>query len=189
MVELLKIVNHFELKVVGDINRDITKITSLDNQLSNGLTWAKSDKHAAKITKGTILINKQVKFEQHEGVTYIITEKNAKLVFSLIMKEFFNRDPSYYLFDDSLRHRQNPQLKIADNVFLELHDADVRYVDVAINENGRMTYEVKLNEVPAKENYQQTVTDKDVFLVAGGGRGVTATCIKEMNIIYLVSIH
>ena len=72
--------------------------------------------------------------------------------------------------------------EIADNVFLELHDADVRYVDVAINENGRMTYEVTPNEVPANENYQQTVTDKDVFLVAGGGRGVTATCIKEMNI-------
>jgi NAD(P)-dependent dehydrogenase (short-subunit alcohol dehydrogenase family) len=72
--------------------------------------------------------------------------------------------------------------EIADNVFLELHDADVRYVDVALNENGRMTYEVNANEVSANENYQQTVTDKDVFLVAGGGRGVTATCIKEMNI-------
>ena len=72
--------------------------------------------------------------------------------------------------------------EIADNLFLELHDADVRYVDVAINENGRMTYEVKPNEVSATEKHQQTVTDKDVFLVAGGGRGVTATCIKEMNI-------
>ncbi len=71
--------------------------------------------------------------------------------------------------------------EISDNLFLELHDADVRYVDVAINENGRMTYEVTPNEVSATENYQQTVTDKDVFLVAGGGRGVTATCIKEMN--------
>lgn len=72
--------------------------------------------------------------------------------------------------------------EIADNLFLELHDADVRYVDVAINENGRMTYEVVPNEVNASEEYEQTVTDKDVFLVAGGGRGVTATCIKEMNI-------
>jgi NAD(P)-dependent dehydrogenase (short-subunit alcohol dehydrogenase family) len=74
--------------------------------------------------------------------------------------------------------------EIADNVFLELHDADVRYVDVAINENGRMTYEVTPNEVSDKESYQQTVTNKDVFLVAGGGRGVTATCIKEMNIAF-----
>jgi len=72
--------------------------------------------------------------------------------------------------------------EITDNLFLELHDTDIRYVDVAINENGRMTYDVRPNEVPANENYQQTVTDKDVFLVAGGGRGVTATCIKEMNI-------
>ena len=70
---------------------------------------------------------------------------------------------------------------IADHLFLELHDADVRYVDVAINNNGRMTYEVKANEVHSSEEYKQTVTDKDVFLVAGGGRGVTATCIKEMN--------
>lgn len=71
--------------------------------------------------------------------------------------------------------------EIAAHLFLELHDADVRYVDVAINENGRMTYEVTPNEVPATQEYQQTVTDKDVFLVAGGGRGVTATCIKEMT--------
>jgi NAD(P)-dependent dehydrogenase (short-subunit alcohol dehydrogenase family) len=74
--------------------------------------------------------------------------------------------------------------EIADALFLELHDADVRYVDVAITENGRMTYEVTTNEVSATEDYQQTVTDKDVFLVAGGGRGVTATCIKEMNIAF-----
>ncbi|WP_405250400.1 SDR family NAD(P)-dependent oxidoreductase [Dokdonia sp. Asnod3-C12] len=71
--------------------------------------------------------------------------------------------------------------EIAANLFQELHDADVRYVDVAINEKGRMTYEVTPNEVAATDEYQQTVTDKDVFLVAGGGRGVTATCIKEMN--------
>ena len=70
---------------------------------------------------------------------------------------------------------------IANQLFLELHDADVRYVDVAFNEKGRMTYEVQLNEVPTDAPYQQTVTEKDVFLVAGGGRGVTATCIKEMN--------
>ncbi len=73
---------------------------------------------------------------------------------------------------------------IADHLFLELHDADVRYVDVALNENGRMTYDVVPNEVSATPDYQQTVTDKDVFLVAGGGRGVTATCIKEMNIAF-----
>lgn len=71
--------------------------------------------------------------------------------------------------------------EIANNLFLELYDADVRYVDVALNENGRMTYEVTANEAHPTENYQQTVTEKDVFLVSGGGRGVTATCIKEMN--------
>ena len=71
--------------------------------------------------------------------------------------------------------------KTAAHLFLELHDADVRYIDVAINETGRMTYEVTPNEVAATDGYQQTVTAKDVFLVAGGGRGVTATCIKEMN--------
>ena len=71
--------------------------------------------------------------------------------------------------------------EIADHLFQELHDADVRHVDVAINDNGRMTYDVVAHEVSPTEKYQQTVTDKDVFLVAGGGRGVTATCIKEMN--------
>jgi hypothetical protein len=54
-------------------------------------------------------------------------------------------------------------------------------VDVAINENGRMTYEVTSsfynNDLPTN-----CATDKDVFLVAGG-RGVTVNCIKTMTVL------
>lgn len=74
--------------------------------------------------------------------------------------------------------------EIARQVFQELHDADVRYVDVALSKNGRMTYDVIPQEVSPTEEYQQTVTEKDVFLVAGGGRGVTASCIKEMSLAF-----
>lgn len=73
---------------------------------------------------------------------------------------------------------------IANHLFSELHDADVRYVDVAITEEGRATYQVTTAAAHPTENYEQTVTENDIFLVAGGGRGVTATCIKEMNIAF-----
>jgi acyl transferase domain-containing protein/NAD(P)-dependent dehydrogenase (short-subunit alcohol dehydrogenase family) len=69
---------------------------------------------------------------------------------------------------------------IANALFNELHDADVRCVDVAVNEKGRMTYEVEANEVNHNEEFISTLSSEDLFLVSGGGRGVTASCIKEM---------
>lgn len=118
MVELSQIVDRFDLAVVGNVNRKIARVTALSNQVSDGLTWAKADKYAENIKHGTLLVNEAINFEAKEGVTYIITKKDAKLTLSLIMKEFFAPSPEYYLFDDTARHRKNPNLKIADNVFI-----------------------------------------------------------------------
>lgn len=118
MVELKKIITHFDLEVVGDANRTINKVTALANQVEDGLTWAKADQYAENIKVGTLLVNHEINFEPKEGVTYIITKNDAKLTLSLIMKEFFTPSPDYYLIDDTARHRRNPTLKIADQAFI-----------------------------------------------------------------------
>jgi len=118
MIELNKIISKFDLKVIGDQNRNISKVTSLSNQSLDGLTWAKADKYATQIKHGCLLINDQIKFTQKENVTYLITTKNTKLILSLIMKEFFAPSPDYYLFDDTEKHRENSTIKIADNAFI-----------------------------------------------------------------------
>lgn len=66
------------------------------------------------------------------------------------------------------------------NIISELHDANTEVVEVAINQAGRRTLAV--SQTPVKENKEitTTVTSDSVFLVSGGARGVTATCIIEM---------
>ena len=70
--------------------------------------------------------------------------------------------------------------KIANQIIAELHDADVSIVEVAVSEEGRKTTASFPSQV--KENFpiETTVTEESVFLVSGGARGVTATCVIEM---------
>ncbi|MGV6860136.1 MAG: DapH/DapD/GlmU-related protein [Putridiphycobacter sp.] len=118
MVNLEDIINEFNLEVIGNSNRKISKVTALSNQIENGLTWAKADKYADQIEVGTLLINEDINFEAKPGVTYLITRKDAKLTLSLIMKSFFAPKPEYYLLNDTAHHRKNPNIKIADDVFI-----------------------------------------------------------------------
>lgn len=118
MIELKKITEHFNLKVVGNSNVLVSKITDLSKQIKDGLTWAKSNTYAEKIEKGVLLLNDKTNFVAKENVTYIITDRDAKLMLSLIMKTFFAPKPEYYLLDDSDKHKGNSKLKIANNVFI-----------------------------------------------------------------------
>ena len=118
MIELNQIIAEFNLEVVGNANRKISRVTALSNQIADGLTWAKADKYAENIKVGTLLVTDKINFTPKEGVTYIITKKDAKLTLSLIMKAFFTPSPAYYLFDDTEKHRKNPNIKIADNAFI-----------------------------------------------------------------------
>lgn len=118
MVDLKNIVDKYDLKFVGNIDRNISRVTAISNEIESGLTWAKTDKYADLITKGCLLINENINFKKKENVTYLITTKDAKLMLSLIMKEFFAPSPDYYLLDDTAKHRNNSKIKMADNVFI-----------------------------------------------------------------------
>ncbi|MCB9038354.1 MAG: SDR family NAD(P)-dependent oxidoreductase [Lewinellaceae bacterium] len=69
---------------------------------------------------------------------------------------------------------------IAAQVLAELMDADVSHVEVAISEDGRKTTSVQPVAVAENQEIRTTVTSDSVFLVSGGARGVTATCVIEM---------
>jgi UDP-3-O-[3-hydroxymyristoyl] glucosamine N-acyltransferase len=63
-------------------------------------------------------VNHQTPFTPKEGITYIITKKDAKLQLSLIMKEFFAPSAEYYLVNETDKHRLNKDIKIGDHVFI-----------------------------------------------------------------------
>jgi len=76
-----------------------------------------------------------------------------------------------------------PELKvdqIAEQILSELHDANVKIVEVGYGEKGRVTTAVQKVNVPERQSIETTVTPDSVFLVSGGARGVTANCVIDM---------
>jgi NAD(P)-dependent dehydrogenase (short-subunit alcohol dehydrogenase family) len=70
--------------------------------------------------------------------------------------------------------------QIVNQIIAEYHDADVSIVEVAYSEEGRKTTDALPSEVTENKEISTTVTRDSVFLVSGGARGVTATCVMEM---------
>ena len=70
--------------------------------------------------------------------------------------------------------------QITNQLMREYHDANVSIIEVAFSDEGRKTT-VALPSEPLENNPIATTVDSDsVFLVSGGARGVTASCVIEM---------
>ncbi len=69
---------------------------------------------------------------------------------------------------------------IAKHVFEELHDANLMYSEIGISEEGRKTFETTKTLLGDQQTITADVTPNDVFLVSGGAKGVTASCVIEL---------
>lgn len=68
----------------------------------------------------------------------------------------------------------------AHQVLAEFHDADLTLVNVGFSKEGRKTIGTQTKKVAEQQQIETKVTTDSVFLVSGGARGVTATCVVEM---------
>jgi NAD(P)-dependent dehydrogenase (short-subunit alcohol dehydrogenase family) len=76
-----------------------------------------------------------------------------------------------------------PELKAttkSQHILAELHDADVSILETAISKAGRQNLIATSVEVKENQEIKTTITKDSVFLVSGGAKGVTATCVKEI---------
>ncbi|MDA7501966.1 SDR family NAD(P)-dependent oxidoreductase [Chitinophagales bacterium] len=73
-----------------------------------------------------------------------------------------------------------PTDQIASQLMAEYHDANVSIVEVAYSEEGRKTTSANPSEVLEQQQISTTVNSDSVFIVSGGARGVTASCVIEM---------
>lgn len=73
-----------------------------------------------------------------------------------------------------------PVEQMTQNIIAELHDPNVSVVEVAISQELRQTTVAKTTAVKEHQLIETTVTKDSVFLVSGGAKGVTATCVIEM---------
>jgi NAD(P)-dependent dehydrogenase (short-subunit alcohol dehydrogenase family) len=79
----------------------------------------------------------------------------------------------------------NPELDntaITDILPQELYDADSRLLEVGYSASGRVTLNTTIDTIQADQPTSSNLNSDSVFLVAGGAKGVTATCIKELAI-------
>ncbi|GAB5552553.1 MAG: SDR family NAD(P)-dependent oxidoreductase [Saprospiraceae bacterium] len=70
--------------------------------------------------------------------------------------------------------------QISDQLMAEYQDPDRSIVEVAYSEAGRKTTVAESSDLQENQSITTTVTQNAVFLVSGGARGVTATCVIEM---------
>ncbi len=68
----------------------------------------------------------------------------------------------------------------ANQVVAEWQDADVSILDTGYSAEGRKRIVATPVEVDTNQNITTTVTKDSVFLVSGGAKGVTATCVIEL---------
>lgn len=75
---------------------------------------------------------------------------------------------------------QLPYPVMASQVIAELCDADTSLLHTGYSASGRTTIVATPVAVPEQQTIHTTVTPASVFLVSGGAKGVTATCVLEM---------
>jgi NAD(P)-dependent dehydrogenase (short-subunit alcohol dehydrogenase family) len=73
-----------------------------------------------------------------------------------------------------------PVEQISQQIFAEMHDANVSIAEVGFSEEGRTSTSVQEVETLENQLIKTTVTKDSVFLVSGGAKGVTAKCVIDM---------
>jgi len=68
----------------------------------------------------------------------------------------------------------------SSQVIAELQDADMSVMETAFGKDGRKTIIATPVKVVENQEIKTTITKDSVFLVSGGAKGVTATCVKEI---------
>ncbi|WP_425511166.1 SDR family NAD(P)-dependent oxidoreductase [sulfur-oxidizing endosymbiont of Gigantopelta aegis] len=71
--------------------------------------------------------------------------------------------------------KQGAQLLMA-----EAFDPDLSVTEIGYSDNGRMTLSAEVRPHATVESNNANITDKSVFLVSGGAKGVTAACIMPL---------
>ncbi len=73
-----------------------------------------------------------------------------------------------------------PTQECVTQLMAEYKDANVSIVEVAYSNEGRKTTDAIPAKLVEHQNISTKVTKDSVFLVSGGAKGVTATCVVEM---------
>ncbi len=121
MLTSSEIAEKFDLKNPLQRHASIEGYGSRFKKGSKLISWAKNPMFLSQVQEGTVVCSHQdfISLEKpHDKVCYLTTTGKQRLVFAKILKEYFTPDISVDIINDVDRHRKDPTLRIADNVFI-----------------------------------------------------------------------
>lgn len=136
-----QIAEAFELELVGDPDLVIERPASIQSQHAHALLWSKNAKYVPEIKTGCALIAKELSETKVEGVTYLYTEGNVRLMYSKIVDRYFSH-LTLSLTNHVETFRKREDLEIGDFVHIgenvEIGSGTVIYPHTVIHNNTRI---------------------------------------------------
>lgn len=125
----------YGFKIVGKTTEPIHTYGSLKKHAPNSLLWLKSEKYLPKIKCGYLIVSADINLPQTDDITFLVTDKKPRLVFSKIANRYFVSH-EHILENCVEEHRKNKKIIISDHVFIgknvEIGDGTVIYPNVVI---------------------------------------------------------
>ena len=140
MIKINELVEKYRLKLSAPaVSEVISRPASTSNQALDTISWIKNSNFLATARQGYFIVRHTLEVPSTDGVVFLFTEEDPKLVFSKILADVFERDVDYFLVNDVETFRSRVDLKIADNVFIgqdvEIGAGTVIFPNVVIEAN------------------------------------------------------
>lgn len=141
-INVSTLVSEFNLTVIGATDNPILYPGSLKKHDKNSILWTKNIDNLNQIQAGYIIVNYEIApTSMRLGVTYLITEEKARLVYAKIMNKYFDTEDDAF-FNYVEEHKRNSKIRISDNCFIgkdvEIGDGTVIHPNVVIHSRTRI---------------------------------------------------
>lgn len=141
MLTASTIASAFDLELQGDPQKTITQPASVRNQQADAIMWVKSERYFQEVKQGTVLAPQSYAAHAQEGVTYLYTTGNVRLLYSKIISRFFP-DLGIKMNNQVDRFRERSDLTIGDFVYIgeevEIGEGTVIWPNVVIHNGTRI---------------------------------------------------
>ncbi len=121
MLSSYQIAQDFNLNNPQDLDLEVSGYGSKLKKGAKLISWAKNADFLSQVSQGTVVC-KEYDFNSLSSpraeLCYLTTESNPRLLFAKILSKYFTPPVTQDIKNDVERHRQNPGLQIADNVFI-----------------------------------------------------------------------
>jgi UDP-3-O-[3-hydroxymyristoyl] glucosamine N-acyltransferase len=141
-IDVSSLAAEFNLSIIGSTDNPILYPGSLKKYDKNSILWTKNSENLNQINAGYIIVNYEiVPTSLRLGVTYLITEEKARLIYAKIMNKYFEtEDDSFFNYVEE--HKRNSKIRISDNCFIgkdvEIGDGTIIHPNVVIHSRTKI---------------------------------------------------